>query len=61
VEAIHFVPLKHESMPQEYVAITIAADDYEWLSEATLTVAVKKVVISFDFSSPQQSLLSEAL
>jgi uncharacterized protein len=51
VKAVHFVPLQHESMLQEYVATTIAPDDYEWLSEATPTVAVKAVLISFDFSS----------
>jgi TRAP-type uncharacterized transport system substrate-binding protein len=51
VQAVHFVPLKHESMLQEYVATTIAPADYEWLSEATPTVAVKAVLISFDFSS----------
>jgi TRAP transporter TAXI family solute receptor len=51
VKAVHFVPLKHEGMLQEYVATTIAPDDYEWLSEAIPTVAVKAVLISFDFSS----------
>jgi uncharacterized protein len=51
VKAVHFVPLKHERMLQEYVATTIAPDDYEWLSEAIPTVAVKAVLISFDFSS----------
>src|SRR5215216_6113803 len=55
VEAVHFVPLKHESMLQEYVATTIAPDDYEWLSEAIPTVAVKAVLISFDFSGQSTS------
>jgi uncharacterized protein len=50
VQAVHFVPLTHERMLQEYVASTIAPDDYEWLSETTPTVAVKAVLISFDFS-----------
>jgi TRAP transporter TAXI family solute receptor len=51
VKAVHFVPLQHESMLQEYVATTIGPDDYVWLSEAIPTVAVKAVLISFDFSS----------
>jgi TRAP transporter TAXI family solute receptor len=51
VKAVQFVPLENERMLQEYVATTIAPDDYEWLSEATPTVAVKAVLISFDFSS----------
>jgi TRAP transporter TAXI family solute receptor len=55
VKAVHFVPLQHESMLREYVATTIAPDDYEWLSEATPTVAVKAVLISFDFSRRSSS------
>jgi uncharacterized protein len=51
VQAVHFVPLNHQSMLQEYVASTIGPDDYEWLSEAIPTVAVKAVLVSFDFSS----------
>ena len=51
VTAVHFVPLQHERMLQDYTATTITPDDYKWLSEATPTVAVKAVLISFDFSS----------
>jgi TRAP transporter TAXI family solute receptor len=51
VQAVHFVPLTHERMLQEYVAATIGPDDYTWLSETISTVAVKAVLISFDFSS----------
>jgi uncharacterized protein len=51
VQAVHFVPLTHERMLQEYVAATIGPDDYAWLSETIPTVAVKAVLISFDFSS----------
>jgi TRAP transporter TAXI family solute receptor len=51
VRAVHFVPLTHPSMLQEYAAATIGPDDYPWLSEAIPTVAVKAVLISFDFSS----------
>jgi uncharacterized protein len=51
VQAVHFVPLTHESMLQEYVAATIGPDDYAWLSETIQTVAVKAVLIGFDYSS----------
>jgi TRAP transporter TAXI family solute receptor len=51
VQAVHFVPLTHQSMLQEYIAATIGPDDYPWLSETIPTVAVKAVLISFDFSS----------
>lgn len=51
VKEVHFVPLQHESMLKEYVASTIGPDDYEWLNETIPTVAVKAVLISFDFSS----------
>jgi hypothetical protein len=48
---IHFLPLAHPTMLQEYVASTIGPNDYTWLSETVPTVAVKAVLISFDFSS----------
>ena len=48
---IHFVPLNHPAMLQEYLASTIGPDDYPWLSATVPTVAVKAVLISFDFSS----------
>jgi len=48
---IHFVPLTHAAMLQEYVASTIGPKDYAWLHETMSTVAVKAVLISFDFSS----------
>jgi TRAP transporter TAXI family solute receptor len=51
VQAVHFVPLTQQSMHQEYAAATIGPDDYAWLNETIPTVAVKAVLISFDFSS----------
>jgi TRAP transporter TAXI family solute receptor len=51
VRAVHFVPLTHPNMLQEYAAATIGPDDYAWVSETIPTVAVKAVLISFDFSS----------
>jgi uncharacterized protein len=51
VQRAHFVPLPHERLLKEYVASTIGPGDYAWLSEAVPTVAVKSVLVSFDFSS----------
>jgi TRAP transporter TAXI family solute receptor len=48
---IHFVPLTHPAMLQEYLASSIGPNDYPWLNETVSTVAVKAVLISFDFSS----------
>jgi hypothetical protein len=43
--------LTQDSLLQEYVGATIGPDDYPWLSEDIPTMAVKAVLISFDFSS----------
>jgi TRAP transporter TAXI family solute receptor len=47
---IHFVPLTHAAMLREYAGSSIGANDYAWLSDDVPTVAVKAVLISFDFS-----------
>jgi uncharacterized protein len=48
---IHLVPLTHDAMVREYGASSIGPNDYAWLSENVATVAVKAVLISFDFST----------
>jgi uncharacterized protein len=48
---IHFVPLTHERMLREYVASTIGSNDYAWVETTIPTVAVKAVLVSFDFSA----------
>ncbi|WP_419658809.1 TRAP transporter solute receptor, TAXI family [Desulfosarcina variabilis str. Montpellier] len=49
---IHFVPLNDPKLLEEYyVASTIGPGDYAWLSEKVPTLAVKALLISFDFSS----------
>jgi hypothetical protein len=52
-KGMHFVPLTHEKMVQEYVASSITPGDYPWLEATVQTVAVKSMLISFDFSSKQ--------
>jgi TRAP transporter TAXI family solute receptor len=51
LEEVHFVPLSPEDMLREYGASTIGPDDYGWVVETVPTVAVKAVLISYDFSS----------
>jgi hypothetical protein len=43
--------LSHEDMLREYVASSIGLGDYDWVMETVPTVAVKAVLISYDFSS----------
>jgi TRAP transporter TAXI family solute receptor len=47
---VHFVPLTHAAILREYVASAIGPNDYAWLNEQVPTVAVKAVLVSFDFS-----------
>jgi TRAP transporter TAXI family solute receptor len=51
VEEVHFVPLNHEDMLREYAASAIGPGNYGWVAETVPTVAVKAVLISYDFSS----------
>lgn len=48
---VHFVPLEDSSMLSEYKASRIDAGDYPWLDGGAPTLAVKAVLMSFDFSS----------
>jgi TRAP transporter TAXI family solute receptor len=50
VQEVHFVPLEQKRVLQEYIPSTISAEDYSWVQKTIPTVAVKAVLISFDFS-----------
>jgi hypothetical protein len=50
VQGVHFVPLEHERLLQEYVPSTTGTEQYPWIQKTIPTVAVKAVLISFDFS-----------
>ncbi|MCB1776428.1 MAG: TAXI family TRAP transporter solute-binding subunit [Candidatus Competibacteraceae bacterium] len=52
---VHFVPLDDPQMLREYAAARIGPADYEWLERETPTIAVKAVLMSFDFSSKQSA------
>lgn len=50
VKQVHMVPLNDEKMLSEYVSAELTANDYNWMSETVPTIAVKAVLVSFDFS-----------
>jgi len=52
MQDVHFVPLNDPEMLQEYyVASEIGPSDYRWLPQRVPTIAVKALLVSFDFSS----------
>jgi len=52
MEDVHFVPLNDPEMLKEYyVASEIGPADYPWISNTVPTIAVKALLVSFDFSS----------
>jgi uncharacterized protein len=59
VDDIHFVPLDHEKMHQEYDVSTIGPKDYDWVKKQVPTIAVKAVLVCYDFSK-KNSLFYQA-
>lgn len=49
----HFVPLDDPRMLREYQPAQISQADYEWMTGSVPTIAVKTVLMSFDFSGKQ--------
>lgn len=58
-EKVHFVPLDNTLMLREYVASEIGPEDYSWVTEKTPTIAVKAVLMSFDFSSKRSGYFKQ--
>lgn len=52
---VHFVSLDDPRMLREYQPAQIGPVDYEWLSGNVSTIAVKAVLMSFDFSGKQNA------
>ena len=50
LEKVHFAKLDDQKMLQEYAGSQISVDDYAWFDSSIPTIAVKAVLISFDFS-----------
>jgi TRAP transporter TAXI family solute receptor len=59
VDNIHFVPLDNEKMHQEYVASTIEPEDYNWVKKKIPTIAVKAVLVCYDFSKKNSLFYQE--
>lgn len=51
LDEVHFLRLDDARMLKEYAASSIGPSDYPWVKETIPTVAVKAVLISFDFSA----------
>jgi hypothetical protein len=49
---LHFIPLPIKQMPPDsgYTATTIGTSDYNWVTETIDSIAVRAMLISFDFS-----------
>lgn len=50
LDKVHLVALDHPKMLEEYVGATFEASDYNWLTQQIPTIAVKAVLVSYDFS-----------
>ena len=50
---VYFVPLDDPRLLREYPAAKVTQDDYDWLPGEVSTIAVKAVLMSFDFSGKQ--------
>lgn len=51
LSSVHFVPLDDKNMLSEYVRAKLEPEDYNIISKPVPTIAVKAMLISFDFSS----------
>ena len=65
VDKVHFVPLNHpDLLGGEYVVSEIGTNEYSWFEDNIKTIAVKAVLVSYDFSgasSPYYRLRCEQL
>ncbi|GAB6906301.1 conserved hypothetical protein [Desulfosarcina cetonica] len=52
---VHFVAIDESEVLNEYVPSSIGPNDYSWIDEKVPTVAVKAVMVSYDFSSRRNS------
>jgi uncharacterized protein len=51
IDDVHFIPLNHPEMLRDYyVPSKIGPLDYSWVKETVPTIAVKALLMSFDFS-----------
>jgi TRAP transporter TAXI family solute receptor len=53
LESVHFMPLQDAHLLNTYSPASIGPDDYAWVNSTVPTIAVKAVLLSFDFSQGQ--------
>lgn len=51
IEQVHFVPLDDRKMLEEYVPSEISSQDYAWFKGKIPTIAVKAMLVTYDFSA----------
>lgn len=51
ISNVHFVPLDEPRMLKEYLPSQLAPQEYAWLAKTAPTVAVKAVLITYDFAA----------
>jgi TRAP transporter TAXI family solute receptor len=51
IKEVHMVPLNDPKMLQEYANASLGPADYSWMAEEIPTIAVKALLVGFDFSS----------
>lgn len=55
MDQVHFVPLNDSKMLQEYAPAEINSNDYSFVNQAVPTLAVTAVLVSYDFSDPEDA------
>ena len=55
---VHFVPVMDKHVQQEYAISSIGPNDYPWVNQKVVAVAVKAVMVSYDFSSRRNDYYS---
>jgi TRAP transporter TAXI family solute receptor len=56
---VHFVPLDDPRLLREYAPAKISPTDYDWMTGEVSTIAVKAVLMSFDFSGKQSPYFAQ--
>lgn len=60
IDNVHFIAMNDPEMLKEYyVSSTLNPTDYDWMREKTPTIAVKALLVSFDFSGSQNAYYQE--
>jgi hypothetical protein len=55
LKQVHFVPLDDQALLAEYKASTLSSEDYSFIENSLPTIAIKALLVSFDFSAKKSS------